>query len=96
MLRKRAFLTPVTIDTGRVPEPLRLLRKRAISTPSLRDSPFQGQAGSGGAFAGRLRCFDVCNISLPLRRALRPLRESLSDFAGTKSRDRAGALMSTS
>ena len=33
------------------------------------DSPFQGQAGSGGAFAGRLRCFDVCDISLPLRRA---------------------------
>ena len=26
--------------------PLRMLRKRAISTPSLRDSPFQGQAGS--------------------------------------------------
>ena len=26
---------------------------------------------------------------------MRPLRESLSDFAGAKSRDRAGALMST-
>ena len=26
--------------------------------------------GSGGAFAGRLRCFDVCDISLPLRRAI--------------------------
>ena len=49
--------------------PLRLLRKRAISTPSLRDSPFQGQAGSGGAFAGRLRCIAVSDSSLPLRHA---------------------------
>mgnify|MGYP004601573065 CR=1 FL=1 len=38
---------------------------------SLRDSPFQGQAGSGGASAGRLRCFDVRDISLPLRRTAR-------------------------
>ena len=103
---------------------LSLLRKRTISTPSLRDSPFQGQAGSASLrraspllrclrhladapprrlcgpcgsrfptlrckvprprrcsdehflvkpfssiFAGRLCCFDVCDISLTLRRA---------------------------
>ena len=35
LLRKRTISTPVTIDTGHIPEPLRLLRKRAISTPSL-------------------------------------------------------------
>ena len=63
---------------------LSLLRKRTISTPSLRDSPFQGQAGSGGASAGRLRCFDVCDISLTLRRAAfaaPAALKSLSDFA---------------
>ena len=57
-------------------------------------APFRGKPARQ-AFAGRLRGFDVCDISLPLRRALRPLRESLPDFAVAKSRDRTGALMST-
>ena len=48
--------------------------------------------GSGDASAGRLRCSDVCDISLTLRRAAcaAPLRESLSDFAGAKSREDEG------
>ena len=47
----------------------------------------------GGAFAGSLRCSFAsqirCRSAAPL---VRPLRESLSDFAGAKSRDRTGAL----
>ena len=99
LLRKRTISTPVTIDTGHIPGPLRLLRKRAISTPvCCRRQPLSGASRLRQASAGRLRCFDVCDISLTLRRAAcaaPAALKSLSDFAGAKSRDRADALMST-
>ena len=50
----------------------------------------------GDAFAGRLRCLDVCDISLPLRRAARAAPAGVAfRLCVAKSRDRAGALMST-
>ena len=72
------------------------------------DSPFQGHTAGHPIAGGRLRCFDVRDISLTLHRAadaafisgLPPrtpaLLKSLSNFADAKSRDRSGALMSTS
>lgn len=33
LLRKRAISTPVTIDTGHIPEPLRLRSKRIFLNP---------------------------------------------------------------
>ena len=109
---------------------LSLLRKRAFLTPvCCRRQPLSGASRLRQASAGRLRCFDVCDISLPLRRAAcaapvgvafqfcrgkipapggplmrtsytghipEPLRPQVAfRLCVAKSRDRAGALMST-
>ena len=68
------ILVPQLSLRGISPNPCACAASAFFQPQSLRDSPFQGQAGSGGASAGRLRCFDVCDISLPLR-------EPLPDFA---------------
>ena len=58
-----------TFFTGHIPEPLRLRSKRIFLNPShFVTAPFRGKPARQ-AFAGRLRCFDVCDISLTLRRA---------------------------
>ena len=67
-------LNPVTIDTGHIPGPLR----RSSRFPTLRCKVPRPRRCSDEHFlvkpfssisVGRLRCFDVCDILLTLRRA---------------------------
>ena len=59
-------------------------------------APFRGKPAPAvpppGVSAASMSAPSRCRSAAPL---VRPFRESLSDFAGAKSRDRAGALMST-
>ena len=90
------ILVPQLSLRGISPDPCACAASAFFQPQSLRDSPFQGQAGSGGASAGRLRCFDVCDISLTLRRAACAAPAGVAfRLCVAKSRDRAGALMST-
>ena len=46
LLRKRTISTPSLLIRGISPDPCACAASAFFSTPSLRDSPFQGQAGS--------------------------------------------------